>query len=513
MNGSRETGEHAISDWTRPDQEAATNEYGVPGNRTPLEPRRGRRLLTTGTRLWLLWVMPGLFLGWRSPVLGQAPAWQCHVPPALVGPLDEELPPFARIDYAVACSGADDRVAVAWVRQVDQDRVRWDRAARAWRVEGSDVTVRPSEPDGFPDPAPRDRDFFGPGQLVGAAVLAPKGPEWSGFLPEVGGEDLDYANLGGLVSTGTAWQAFFPLRSTTPPAPGGTYGIAVAELDPSGWRVPRVVLPRLMSYGPVWAFTTGTSTELFWLELFHRRADLPDFMGGRTRLRLNHANFSPGQTATARVAYEYENSKSFVDMQHDLVHVGKKRYDLFFTRHKMRDSSHTVRVMHVSDLLSGNKSVARQIAECGGSRLIVLALPGERVQLAWMEGTDADASRAQRPLVRLWEMHMDGNKWSPARVVFQASDWDHRSLAAAVVRSAGREAVLAVWRNSAGYMIHSLCTAPSEWSAPVQEKLAIGEPNILAACQRGAALVTHVDRNLYWCIVEVQAVSANGKSP
>jgi hypothetical protein len=454
----------------------------------------------------------------RSDQRNQAlPLPKCIVgfPAELQGPIDSALPTFGCINYASACSGARGRAGIVWVRGLDRHAFQWDETLRVWHVRGSDETVTPHRRSwdvraSDAQPVLRERDVFTEGQFVGMCVLGPSGVEASGLLPGIGPESGHVGDLvGEPVSCGGGWQlplALWP-RGAGVIGPA-THGIAIATFDECGWRSPRMLVPEKHGSG-AWLFADDGHTDVFWREYYHRPFDLPDFMGGIQRERLQHARITEACAPVVRTAYDFPTGPPWVT-EARAISMGD-RFDLALRRETDRGKHATapVELIYVSNLLGWLPGSHTTIGHCElNSEMKVLTLSDQGLQVLWLEevGWHGDVERRSYQLV---ETHLDGHSWSVPRAVWgDRGPCHYEGLAATTFQMGAEQLIFVLWPGEGGRLTYTIGSGWDGWSGAVATDLVIGSPNWVVDCDGRLALITRMKNNLYWCYFTVEQLSS-----
>lgn len=460
--------------------------------------------------------------GCRSGVQGRSlllPVCVADVPSQLQGPIDETLPTFGTVYYARVCAGTRGRLGIVWVRDVATMDLQWDASAAVWRVRGSEQTLKPGPRlmDGIPS-LPRQSDVFAEGELVGMCVLGPNGVERSEFLPGIGPESGHIGDVVGKPAfCNDEWHvplALWPHRTE------GTVlrprGIAVAAFSERGWSSPRVLLPEIAGMD-LCLFEGIGQTDVFWFEYYNLRFDLPDFMGGHERERLQHALVAEGQAPAISAVYHRPNiPHSIWETQSWIVPLGGGRYDLIRRRYTNagKHATDPEELIHVPNLLGGFGGSGVTIGRPElNSEVAVLALSRQRLQVLWLEEIYDDPASCISRTYRLVETHLGGWLWTrPRAVLADKGPWRYSGFAATTFQAGDEELVLALWPGKEGHLTYTIGSGWHGWSAPVTTDLVIGSPNWVVNCGDGLMLVTRVKNNLYWCRFTV-ASDSNAPPP
>lgn len=447
---------------------------------------------------------------------------------AMGGPLDANLPGYARVRRAHVAP-APDACAVVWTRELGSEELEWDDQQKCWRVKGSDETIknlshsRPgSLPDGHELPSctgcemgskpssyvppplvgprgrrlPVDSDFFPPGEYLGSAIIGLDGAQRVYFQGDLGAGN-PYDGLRSLVWTGSQWTMAINLRRDLLRDGTGAWGIALSELGNDGWTKARLVIAG--RHGElVGLHARSSGLDLFWLEECSRGWDLPEFMGGKGRACLNYTRIEDDGAASTKPVYEETDPARWRD--HHVVGLGAGRYDLIVRHeHTPKREDEPDRLIHVADVLGGGLPSGHVIASFDRlSRFVVLGRQ-RALQVVWLEPQPLGRGFLNSPTsVRLVEAHLQDNKWTKPRVVYEGEPVDCESLAAASSAQGGQDLALVVWRAQSGRLRYLVSSTRDTWTEPQEAELEIGDANWLAACGDKFCLVTRCRGNLYW---------------
>jgi len=426
------------------------------------------------------------------------------------GPLDAEIPLYARVRLARVAGARDGCAAVVWLRDSQSDALTWDDQQKCWRVKGSDQTF---EPDSYVPPPrvvvrepqlPREGDLFPPGHYFGGALVGRDGVAGVSFLSGLGADTpIWYWGLGSLAWTGQVWTlavgaAEYRFDDRTD---GG--GIVLSDLADDGWSKVRLVIPE--RYGqPVGLEVRSSGLDLFWLEEYSRRWDLPEFMGGKGRQRLNYTRVEEDRAVSTKSVYEESDPASRDD--HRVIALGPNRYDLIVRWHDLRKHVEDApeRLLHIPNLLGARWRSERVVATFDPcSSFAALARPGGVLQLVWLEPLPPHRRLEPATSTRLVECHSDGGTWTKATVLYTGEAVEPDSLAAGAISVGGSHLVVVVWRGKSGKLAYCLSPSVDAWAEPEAGEVEIGSTNWLASCGDRLVLITLRGDNLYWCYLDL----------
>jgi len=285
-------------------------------------------------------------------------------------------------------------------------------------------------------------------------------------------------------------------------------GVAAAKFSLAGWGKPVMIFPDELPL-VVSIFPDGSRMDLFRWVLYTKPYDLPEFMGGIERQRLDYVRMLEGRAVEARTVYVRPNRPKWIhEGRLQVLRLGPQRYDLLLERDiaPKEQAPAPDDIMHVPDLLAGSRPKAVKVGmiQTDSSRAAV-PLAGNRMQLVWLDEWYLDKERIQPPVFRLMEAHLDGEAWSKPRLLFEGKGWAYDSLAATAFRAGVEEYVLAVWRGEKNCLTYTVGSPSGEWFEPVATKLLIGRENWVVSHGSDFTLVTKMRGNLYWCHFELTA--------